>query len=99
MYAPAEQNQTVWHAPGTFDPETGERYGSGNSVSRYQDVFGEVLLDLAKSNDRVVGVTPAMASGCGMNRLAKELPATVDNIKTKNNLKTNIININQVLLI
>ena len=73
-YAPAEQNQTVWHAPGTFDPETGERYESGKSISRYQDVFGEVLLDLAKSNDRVVGVTPAMASGCGMNRLAKELP-------------------------
>ena len=73
-YAPAEQNQTVWHAPGTFDPETGERYESGNNISRYQDVFGEVLLDLAKSNDRVVGVTPAMASGCGMNRLAKELP-------------------------
>ena len=73
-YAPAEQNQTVWHAPGTFDPETGERYESGNNISRYQDVFGDVLLDLAKSNDRVVGVTPAMASGCGMNRLAKELP-------------------------
>ena len=73
-YAPAEQNQTVWHAPGTFDPETGERYESGNGRSRYQDVFGEVLLDLAKTNDKVVGVTPAMASGCGMNRLAKEMP-------------------------
>ena len=73
-YAPAEQNQTVWHAPGTFDPETGERYASSNDVSRYQDVFGEVLLDLAKKDGRIVGVTPAMASGCGMNLLAKEMP-------------------------
>ena len=73
-YAPAEADQTVWHAPGTFDPETGERYESANGRSRYQDVFGEVLLDLAKSNDKVVGVTPAMASGCGMNGLAKEMP-------------------------
>ena len=73
-YAPAEADHTVWHAPGTFDPETGERYESANGRSRYQDVFGEVLLDLARSNDKVVGVTPAMASGCGMNRLAKEMP-------------------------
>ena len=73
-YAPAEENQTIWHAPGTFDPETGERYESGNSISRYQDVFADVLLELAKSNDKVVGVTPAMASGCGMNKLAKEMP-------------------------
>ena len=73
-YAPAEENQTVWHAPGTFDPETGERYESGNGISRYQDVFGEVLLDLARRNDRIVGVTPAMASGCGMIKLAKEMP-------------------------
>ena len=73
-YAPAEENQTVWHAPGAFDPETGERLKVDNGVSRYQDVFGEVLLDLAKNNPSVVGITPAMASGCGMNRLAKEMP-------------------------
>ena len=73
-YAPAEENQTVWHAPGIFDPETGERYESRAGISRYQDVFGEVLLDLARKNGRIVGVTPAMASGCGMNRLAKEIP-------------------------
>lgn len=73
-YAPAEANQTVWHAPGTFDPETGERIKSEKGVSRYQDVFGTVLLELAKSNPKVVGVTPAMASGCGMNILAKEMP-------------------------
>ena len=73
-YAPAEENQTIWHAPGTFDPETGERIKSSKNVSRYQDVFGEVLLELARMNDKVVGITPAMASGCGMNILAKEMP-------------------------
>lgn len=73
-YAPAEENQTVWHAPGMFDPETGERFESRAGISRYQDVFGQVLLDLARKNGRIVGVTPAMASGCGMNRLAKEIP-------------------------
>ena len=73
-YAPAEANQTVWHAPGAFDPETGERIKSDNGISRYQDVFGEVLLDLARQNEKVVGITPAMASGCGMNLLAKEMP-------------------------
>jgi len=73
-YAPAEANQTVWHAPGTFDPETGERIKSEKGVSRYQDVFGQVLLELAKDNPKVVGVTPAMASGCGMSLLAREMP-------------------------
>lgn len=73
-YEPAENDQTVWHAPGMFDPETGERLKNDKGVSRYQDVFGEVLLDLARRNDKVVGVTPAMASGCGMNMLAKEMP-------------------------
>ena len=73
-YAPAESDQTTWHAPGAFDPETGERIKSQNGVSRYQDVFGEVLLELAKKNDKVVGITPAMASGCGMNILSREMP-------------------------
>ncbi len=73
-YAPAEENQTVWHAPGTFDPETGERIKNDKGISRYQDVFGEVLLELARKNPKVVGITPAMASGCGMNTLAKEMP-------------------------
>ena len=73
-YAPAEKNQTVWHAPGLFDPESGERISSNKGVCRYQDVFGKVLLDLARKNDKVVGITPAMASGCGMNLLAKEMP-------------------------
>ena len=73
-YAPAECDQTVWHAPGIFDPETGMRQKSRKGESRYQDVFGEVLVELAKANGKVVGVTPAMASGCGMNLLAKEMP-------------------------
>ena len=73
-YAPAENNQTVWHAPGMFDPETGERIKSDKGVSRYQDVFGQVLLELAQMNDKVVGITPAMASGCGMTLLAKSMP-------------------------
>ena len=73
-YAPAEANQTVWHAPGIFDPETGERIKSEKGESRYQDVFGTVLLELARMNPKVVGITPAMASGCGMNLLAREMP-------------------------
>ncbi len=73
-YAPAEADQTVWHAPGLFDPETGERLHSAKGASRYQDVFGQVLLELAVMDKRVVGVTPAMASGCGMSLLAKEMP-------------------------
>ncbi len=73
-YAPAENDQTTWHAPGIFDPETGMRQKSKKGESRYQDVFGEVLLELARNNEKVVGITPAMASGCGMNLLSKEMP-------------------------
>ena len=82
-YAPAEENQTVWHAPGQFDPETGERIKSENGVSRYQDVFGQVLVELARMNDKVVGITPAMASGCGMNLLAKEMPGRFYDVGTE----------------
>ena len=74
-YAPAEEDQTTWHAPGKFDPVDGKRLKNGDhKESRYQDVFGQVLLELARLDRRVVGVTPAMASGCGMNLLAKEMP-------------------------
>ena len=74
-FAPAEEDQTAWHAPGMFDPHTGKRIiPAGHRESRYQDVFGEVLLELARKDDRIAGVTPAMASGCGMNILAKEMP-------------------------
>lgn len=73
-YAPAEQNPTVWHAPGRFNPDTGERIAGSRPADRYQDVFGKVLLDLARNDCRVVGITPAMATGCGMNLLAEQLP-------------------------
>ena len=73
-YAPGEEDQPTWHAPGIFDPETGMRQKSDKGQSRYQDVFGEVLLELARNNEKVVGITPAMASGCGMNILAQEMP-------------------------
>ena len=73
-YTPAEDNQSVWHAPGRFNPETGERIPSTSSASRYQDVFGETLLELARTNDKIVGITPAMPSGCSMNIMIREMP-------------------------
>ena len=75
-YAPAEKDVTVWHAPGKFDAETGERLVSHatNQPPRYQDVFGETLLELAQQNPKIVGVTPAMPTGCSMNIMMKELP-------------------------
>ncbi|MCF0176035.1 MAG: 1-deoxy-D-xylulose-5-phosphate synthase [Bacteroidales bacterium] len=73
-FSPAEESPTIWHAPGKFDPETGERVPGSKGADRYQDVFGEVLLELAGKDGRVVGITPAMASGCGMNLLAQEMP-------------------------
>ena len=73
-YAPAEEDPTTWHAPGRFDPVSGERLRSVSQAARYQDVFGEVLVELARKDSRVVGITPAMASGCGMNRLEAAFP-------------------------
>lgn len=73
-YLPAEMDPTVWHAPGKFDPVSGVRETKTHAIDRYQDVFGETLLDLARHDKRIVGITPAMATGCGMNLLAKELP-------------------------
>ena len=75
-YAPAEEQATVWHAPGKFDPATGTRIVSdeSNTPPRYQDVFGETLLELAKMNDKIVGVTPAMPTGCSMNIMMGEMP-------------------------
>ena len=73
-YTPAEDNQSVWHAPGRFNPETGERIPSTSSASRYQDVFGETLLELAREDDKIVGITPAMPSGCSMNIMMREMP-------------------------
>ena len=73
-YAPAEADPVTWHAPGHFDPQTGERIHAPYSRDRYQDVFGEVLCELAEADRRIVGVTPAMAQGCGMNLLAARRP-------------------------
>ena len=75
-YAPAEKDVTVWHAPGKFDAETGERLvkDTTNIPPRFQDVFGETLLELARQNEKIVGVTPAMPTGCSMNIMMKEMP-------------------------
>lgn len=74
-YRPAESNLTLWHAPGKFNPETGERIvATGAHTDRYQDVFGQTLLDLARTDSRVVGVTPAMPTGCSMNIMMHEMP-------------------------
>lgn len=73
-YEPAEKNATVWHQPGLFDAETGERIVSNGGSPRFQDVFGETLLELAKQNPKIVGITPAMPSGCSMNILGREMP-------------------------
>ena len=73
-YKPAECNKPVWHAPGKFNPETGERIVSKTEVARYQDVFGQTLLELARADERIVGITPAMPSGSSMNILMKEMP-------------------------
>ena len=75
-YAPAEKDVTVWHAPGKFDPDTGERIVSrdSNQPPKFQDVFGETLLELAKMNPKIVGVTPAMPTGCSLNIMMKEMP-------------------------
>lgn len=73
-YRPAENDQSVWHSPGRFNPDTGERIASKGDIARYQDVFGQTLLDLARTDERVVGITPAMPSGCSMNILMNEMP-------------------------
>ena len=80
-YAPAENDQTVWHAPGEFNVESGERLQVTSDGLRvpplWQEVFGETLLDLAKKNEKIVGITPAMPSGCSMSIMQKELPDRV----------------------
>ncbi len=73
-YAPAEQDPSVWHAPGRFDLATGERVKTEYTADRYQDVFGQTLLDLARLDECIVGITPAMPSGCSMNIMMKEMP-------------------------
>lgn len=75
-YKPAEESATIWHAPGKFDPATGERLVCNNTGEppRYQDVFGETLVELAQANPNIVGVTPAMPTGCSLNIMMKAMP-------------------------
>ncbi|KAA6338039.1 1-deoxy-D-xylulose-5-phosphate synthase [termite gut metagenome] len=75
-FAPAEKNATAWHAPGMFDPKSEEQIITDTTQLplRFQDVFGNTLLELAKANDKIVGITPAMPSGCSMNLLMNEMP-------------------------
>ena len=72
-YEPAEKAATIWHAPGRFNPETGERLDK-DKRAKYQNVFGETLVELAKANDKIVGITPAMPTGCSMNKLMEAMP-------------------------
>lgn len=77
-YAPAEQNATIWHAPGKYDLETGKRDESNKNENegprKFQDVFGQTLLELAQKNPKIVGITPAMPTGCSMNIMMKAMP-------------------------
>ena len=75
-FKPAEENATIWHAPGKFDKETGQRIttDADGLPPLFQDVFGNTLLELARQNDKIIGVTPAMPTGCSMNILMKAMP-------------------------
>lgn len=75
-FKPAEEAATLWHAPGIFDKETGERIvmDTTGMPPLFQDVFGQTLLELAQQNDKIIGVTPAMPTGCSMNVLMKAMP-------------------------
>ncbi len=73
-YLPAEENPTIWHAPGKYNPKTGEQIIHKYEASRYQDVFGQTLVDLATINDKVVAITPAMTTGSGLTDMAKKFP-------------------------
>ena len=75
-YGPAEKTPQVWHAPGKFDVDTGERiveHKPGEPL-KYQEVFGRTILELARQNPKIVGITPAMPSGCSLNIMMKEMP-------------------------
>lgn len=78
-YEPAEKSATIWHAPGRFDPQTGERIvpDTSHEPPKFQEVFGHTLLELARRNPKIVGVTPAMPTGCSMNIMMKEMPDRV----------------------
>ena len=74
-FKPAEEEATIWHAPGKFDKESGLRAAEHTKPKvRFQDVFGETLLELCRQNSKIIGVTPAMPTGCSMNILMREMP-------------------------
>lgn len=75
-FVPAEEQATIWHAPGKFNPDTGERIVMDTSgmPPLYQEVFGNTVVELARKNDKIIGVTPAMPSGCSLNIMMKEMP-------------------------
>lgn len=77
-YKPAEEDQTLWHAPGVFDKETGLRETMPVDQvipPRYQDVFGETIVELAEQNPKILGITPAMPSGCSLNIMMEKMPS------------------------
>jgi 1-deoxy-D-xylulose-5-phosphate synthase len=80
-YRPAEENQTEWHAPGMFDKKTGKKLNAHSvdpsKPAKYQDVFGETIVELAQKNPRILGVTPAMATGCSLNIMMHSFPDRV----------------------
>jgi len=75
-YEPAERSATIWHAPGKFDPDTGRRIieEKADEPPKYQDVFGETLVELARANEKIVGITPAMPTGSSLNKLMEAMP-------------------------
>ena len=75
-FGPAEKQATLWHAPGKFNPQTGERFvpNTEGLPPLFQDVFGHTLVELAEANKRIVGITPAMPTGCSMNLLMEQMP-------------------------
>ena len=75
-YAPAEADPTTWHAPGRFDPATGKILGgsSTSNIQKYQDVFGKTLVELAKTDEKIVGITAAMPTGCSMTFMQEAFP-------------------------
>ena len=76
-FAPAEDEATIWHAPGKFNPETGERIKEDTSgmPPKFQDVFGQTMIELAEQDKRIVGITPAMPTGCSLNKMMERFPS------------------------
>ncbi|MDR3329475.1 MAG: 1-deoxy-D-xylulose-5-phosphate synthase [Prevotellaceae bacterium] len=73
-YAPAEEDQTLWHAPGLFDRSTGLRRPAAEQAPTYQHVFGATLVELAERNPSIVGITPAMPTGSSLNLMMEQMP-------------------------